>query len=224
MKFTIVYDNETTRKDLIPAWGFACVIDFGWKKILFDTGWDGHILLSNMEKLGYMPEDIGVIILSHWHLDHIGGLPTILDKTSDIEVIIPDSFSKHLTKEIGRNHRVRPVKDFVELFPDIWSTGELEGRFQDIMICEQSLILKTSKGSVVITGCSHPDLGEIIGVTSKLGEIYGIIGGFHGFNKIDLLGDIDLIVPTHCTQYKTEINEMYPDQVKSGGVGWTINI
>ena len=223
MRLTIVYDNETTREDLTPAWGFACIIETD-RRILFDTGGDGKILLSNMRALDYKPEDIDVIVLSHWHWDHIGGLPTILTETGDIEVIVPDSFSKQLQQEIGRNHKVRLVKKPGLLFHGVYSTGELKGRFEDIMIGEQSVAVETKKGLVIIAGCSHPGVEEIIAASRRFGDIYGIVGGFHGFDKYEALKDINLIVPTHCTQHKHEISDRFHEKVEQGGVGWSKKI
>jgi len=220
MKFTIVYDNETTRADLTPAWGLSCVIETG-KTILFDTGWDGSILLSNMRAMGYRPGDIDAIVLSHMHWDHIGGLPSILAETEDVEVIVPDSFSKNLRQEIGRNHRMRVVEEPGEIFGGIYSTGELTGRFQDIMLGEQSLAVETSMGLVVVAGCSHPGVEKILETSLQFGDLYGIVGGFHGFDKYELLKDLKLIVPTHCTQHKKEIREKYGGLVEAGGVGWS---
>ena len=70
---------------------------------------------------------------------------------------------------------------------------------------EQSLAIKTEKGILVMAGCSHPGVGEIIDAASKFGRIYGVIGGFHGFRDFNRLNGLSLIVPCHCTQYKSEI-------------------
>ena len=52
MKVTIIYDNTAYKKELKADWGFSCLVDVFNRKILFDTGTDGNILLSNMKKLG----------------------------------------------------------------------------------------------------------------------------------------------------------------------------
>jgi len=59
MKITIIYDNTVFRKDLRADWGFAALVETYGKKILFDTGASGSILLANMEKLGYDPAAMG---------------------------------------------------------------------------------------------------------------------------------------------------------------------
>jgi len=56
MKITIIYDNEVSEEGLEADWGFSCLVEVYGKKILFDTGADGSILLGNMEKLDIDPK------------------------------------------------------------------------------------------------------------------------------------------------------------------------
>ena len=49
MKVTIVYDNEAL-EGFKSGWGFSCYIESN-VKILFDTGWDGNVLLHNLKKI-----------------------------------------------------------------------------------------------------------------------------------------------------------------------------
>jgi len=102
---------------------------------------------------------------------------------------------------------------------EIFTTGEL-----GFLIKEQSLIVKTNRGLTVITGCSHPGLDKILRVASKLGRIYGVVGGFHGFNKLEVLRSIDLIVPCHCTARKREILTLYPDSSMKCSAGCRVEI
>jgi len=71
---TVLYDNYVYSKGLKSDWGFSCVVMGTEKNILFDTGTKGDLLLSNIEKLRVKPKDIEIIVLSHNHRDHIGGL------------------------------------------------------------------------------------------------------------------------------------------------------
>ena len=92
MKATIIYDNTAFRKDLQADWGFAALIEANGKRILFDTGGSGSILLSNMNKLGITPKEIDDVFISHAHFDHTGGLSAFLDQNSDVTVWVPPSF------------------------------------------------------------------------------------------------------------------------------------
>ena len=53
---------------------------------------------------------------------------------------------------------------------------------------EQSLVLDTDKGLVIINSCSHGGAANIINEIQNTfpdRKVYGIIGGFHLFNKTD---------------------------------------
>jgi len=92
MKITIVYDNNA-REGLKKGWGFSCLIEDD-KKILFDTGDDSEALLFNMEKLNIKLNEIDIIVLSHEHWDHAGGLQGLLKYIPKVRVIKPAEFSE----------------------------------------------------------------------------------------------------------------------------------
>jgi len=59
------------RKDLQADWGFSALVEGeNISRILFDTGANGNILLSNMEKLNIDPITIDKVFISHAHFDH----------------------------------------------------------------------------------------------------------------------------------------------------------
>jgi 7,8-dihydropterin-6-yl-methyl-4-(beta-D-ribofuranosyl)aminobenzene 5'-phosphate synthase len=217
MEFTILYDNEA-KKGLKNGHGFSCLVE-GQSKILVDVGWDGCLLLSNMERLGINIETIDSIFLSHNHWDHIGGLPTILNLNTHLEVFYPTWFSKNLKREVEARARLQEISGAVKLADGAYTTGELG---KDIK--EQSLIVSSDRGNIIIIGCSHPGLGVIINEAQQFGNVYGVIGGFHGFDKYDVLEGIRMIVPCHCTQHKKEIKELYPDTCEIGYAGKIITI
>ena len=197
MKITILYDNNAN-PGLISGWGFSCLVDSG-HKILFDTGDNGEKLLYNFEKLNIDPKSVDKVVLSHNHWDHVDGLEGFQELNHKAEVIYPEAFSQP-----------------TEISTGIYSTGAL-----GMLIKEQALVVKTGKGNIVITGCAHPGLEKILQVVGQLGEIYGVLGGFHGFSKLDELEGIQLIGPCHCTQFKQQIKDKYPEQfveIKAGSV------
>jgi len=213
MKVTLIYDNEVYERGLKADWGFSCLVEVeNAPRILFDTGANGSILLHNMEKLNITPDSIDEVFISHAHFDHTGGLSDFLRVNRMVKVYIPTSFSKPAgAKEVIR------VKDPLQIQENIFSTGELKG-------IEQSLVVKTRKGLVVIAGCSHPGVRDILKSASKSGKVYALIGGLHGFNEFDLLKSLSLICPCHCTQFKSEIIDLYPEKCVKGGAGKIIEL
>ena len=211
MKITIIYDNTVYKEGLRANWGFSCLIQAHNKNILFDTGASGSILLDNMQKLSIAPVEIDDIFISHAHFDHTGGLSAFLDQNNNLTAWIPPSF-----RGLKNVKEVKKIERTQKLYEGIYSTGELEG-------IEQSLCVETPKGIVVIVGCSHPDMKHILKTASTFGRVYGIIGGLHGTRPESLKG-LELICPTHCTQFKSEIESLYPDKNVRGGAGRIIEI
>ena len=168
MKATIVFDNTTTREDLPADWGFACFVEINAKKILFDTGANGAILLENMSKLKIDPLSIDDVFISHNHFDHIGGLTAFLNINNKVKIFAPPSL-----REIRNAREVIYLDKPTRISDDIFSTGELEG-------IEQAMLVKTQKGLMIFSGCSHPEMKKILKAAGQFGKIYGIIGGLHG--------------------------------------------
>jgi 7,8-dihydropterin-6-yl-methyl-4-(beta-D-ribofuranosyl)aminobenzene 5'-phosphate synthase len=217
MKITIIYDNTAFRKELLANLGFSCLVELTnlsksenkFKRILFDTGANGKILLSNMEKLGIDPSSIEEVFISHLCFDHIGGLSEFLKVNPKInKIYVPSSLG--LKKEIV-------LKEPTKIYENVFSTGELER-------IEQSMGVVTEKGIVLIVGCSHPYMGNILNIAKQFGKLYAILGGMHGFSEFELFKDLELICPTHCSQYKAELQKLYSQKYLEGGAGRMIEI
>lgn len=197
MKITILYDNNT-HPGFESGWGFSCLVESS-QQILFDTGDDGQKLIYNFEKANIDPKSVNKIVLSHNHWDHVDGLEGFRRFNSKAEILHPNAFSEP-----------------TEISPGIYSTGTL-----GIFPREQSLVAKTEKGNIVVTGCAHPGLERILQTARRLGRIYGVLGGFHGFSKFGELEGIQLIAPCHCTEHTKQIVQRYPtqfEQIRAGSV------
>ena len=212
MRFKIVYDNEAL-KGYKKDWGFSCLVE-GEKNVLFDTGAKQDILLDNMKKMGIDVKKIDAVVLSHNHWDHIGGL-SALEGVSHIYV--PKSFF-HSIKEVC-DAFVHEVNAPQKLFEGIFTTGEM-----GTSIKEQSLVIETRKGNVVLTGCAHPGLYNIITKARDFGEIYAIVGGFHGFNDMQSIANIPLVAPCHCSRYKQQMKNVFGKRYIGCGAGKIIEI
>jgi 7,8-dihydropterin-6-yl-methyl-4-(beta-D-ribofuranosyl)aminobenzene 5'-phosphate synthase len=204
---TIVYDNNAYKESLQTDWGFSCFIQGLEKSILFDTGGKGNILLGNMEKLKISPMDIDLVFLSHYHKDHTGGLSTLLRFNPKIEVWLPKFFPQDFKEQIlAAVTSLVEVEGHQKICDGAFTTGVIEG-----WIKEQSLVLDTTQGLIVVTGCAHPRLINILPkVRNMFGEnIHLVLGGFHlaGFQTdeiqevIDMLNTLKIqkIGPCHCT-------------------------
>jgi 7,8-dihydropterin-6-yl-methyl-4-(beta-D-ribofuranosyl)aminobenzene 5'-phosphate synthase len=204
---TILYDNTTFNSTTTAHWGFSCLIGGLEKTILFDAGANGTILLGNAAILGVSTKNAPLVVVSHDHSDHTAGLRAAIGTNSTASVYIGSTFSVAWDQVISATGAsVHRVSDPTKLLPTVQTTGEVLGT-----VNEQSLIISVDSGLVVIMGCSHPGVLEILSkVKQQLNkEIYMVIGGFHWYelydNQIAVLikGLQDLGVKkcgaTHCT-------------------------
>jgi 7,8-dihydropterin-6-yl-methyl-4-(beta-D-ribofuranosyl)aminobenzene 5'-phosphate synthase len=204
---TVVFDNNAYRPGMETAWGFACVVQQGGHRLLFDTGADGRMLLVNMAVLGLDPRDLDAVVLSHDHADHTGGLEAVLRANPDLTVYLPQAFPAAF-KDRVRTHagRVVEVTGPLEVQPGVWSTGQMGSS-----IVEQALVVRTDAGLTVITGCAHPGILEMARRAREVGkgEIDLVIGGFHlsgasGSTLRSVVSGLaesgaNRIAPCHCT-------------------------
>ncbi len=52
------------------------VVNTGSELILFDTGLDGAGITGALTAAGYTPDQVDIVVLTHMHGDHIGGMMT----------------------------------------------------------------------------------------------------------------------------------------------------
>lgn len=204
---TVIFDNYLYKEGLKTAWGFSCLIRGIEKTILFDTGGDGAILLENMKKLSIDPEEIDLVVFSHIHGDHTGGLNSFLEKNKDVTIYMPESFPEGFKRD-AKNYgaTVVEVKEPMKICENVFSTGEL-----GTSIIEQSLIIRTDIGLIVITGCAHPGIVKIVKKAKDVikDDVLFVMGGFHlsSISKTELENIISdfrqlgvrYAAPTHCS-------------------------
>jgi len=177
IEVTILYDNYVHVPGTRSDWGFSCLIEGTEKTILFDTGTKPDILWHNIKKLEIDIDKVDVIVITHEHGDHFGGLFSFLEKRPGLPVYIPVSFTAPFIKQVEKSGgKVIKVKEPLELCQKVYLTGEM-----GTAIVEQSLVFNTSKGAVVLTGCAHPGIVGIVNKAKKIldKDVYFVFGGFH---------------------------------------------
>jgi len=228
ISITVIYDNYQINPDLTPSWGFSCVIKKPQNNILFDTGGNSSILLDNMQKMAIAASEIDLVVISHIQGDHLGGLNGFLKENNKVKVYIPSSFPNSVREEIKScGAEYHQVNGSMQICENIYTTGEL-----GIRVKEQSLILDTNKGLVIVTGCAHPGIMEIIKESQQIltdRMIYLVMGGFHlsGVSNLKLAdivkefrnSSVQKVAPSHCSGdrcRKLFKNEYQADFIESG--------
>ena len=237
-RILVLYDNQNMRDNQRPGWGFSALIEHNAKRVLFDVGADVLVFEHNAKACGVDPKATDALVLSHEHCDHIGAISAALHRKLD--VYYPASFSSQFEKEIWEEGRSplwtpHPVTDTVEIAPGIRSTGELKGKNG---IVEQGVILETGEGPILITGCAHPGIVQMVEVaTDTVGRCpHLVLGGFHLLKKkaaevqaiaaqLKQLG-VKRIGPCHCTGERatTVLHEAFAGASIGVGVGTEIPI
>jgi 7,8-dihydropterin-6-yl-methyl-4-(beta-D-ribofuranosyl)aminobenzene 5'-phosphate synthase len=215
-KIICVVDNSALKgTHLKTEHGLAFWIETEYGKALFDTGQTADVLSHNMSLLNLNAKDIDALAISHAHYDHTGGLEAVLPENPNLAMyanadVFRQKFSLHDGKydasgfeksqeEIVRRVEVHLSDAPMEIFPNLWTSGEItkrvepEGRSNSHYIRvggkwqpdpyrdDMSLVLKTQDGLVLICGCCHAGLlNTLFHVERNFeGPIIAVLGGTH---------------------------------------------
>jgi len=104
MKITCLVDNAVQPHSAFwGEHGLAFLIESEGRRVLFDTGASGAVLLHNLGVMGITPESIPAVTLSHAHPDHTGGLPAFLGHRPGLPIYAhPDLLRERFTRREGR--------------------------------------------------------------------------------------------------------------------------
>ncbi len=81
---TVLVDNVAA-EGLASEHGFSAWLEIEGCRLLFDTG-QGAALEGNADKLGIDLTTTDVLVLSHGHYDHTGGLPLVIGRAPEVEI------------------------------------------------------------------------------------------------------------------------------------------
>lgn len=88
-QITVLYDAFGKSSAMQKDWGFAALIEYGGKRILFDTGNNSDIFAHNVKAKGVDLTKLDFVVMSHRHGDHMGGLNYLLSVNSNVPIYAP---------------------------------------------------------------------------------------------------------------------------------------
>ena len=231
MKVVTLMENTACREGLQAEHGLSLYLETGSHKILFDAG-QSAAFADNAEKLGVDLRNVDFAVLSHGHYDHSGGLGKFLEINETAPVYVSshafephyNASGKYLGVELSlRNDpRIRYVaketvlEEGITLYRLDVAPADTAGlmmeengeRKPDDFRHEQYLMIEEQGKKVLLSGCSHKGILQIVDAFRP--DV--LIGGFH-FMKIEeeevlrkaaeKLLDSDTVYYTgHCTGQK----------------------
>ena len=225
---TVLFDNHRTHDRFQTEWGFSVLLETPENTVLFDTGSDGEVLLENMDLLEKDPRQVDVLVISHAHGDHTGGLRSLLRAGARPRIYLLEAFPEAMRRDLGGTLEVVLPEEGEEIVPGIRTTGQVGSE-----IPEQALVLETRNGPLLLTGCAHPGVVEMIRRAQQVAgkPVHTVLGGFHladsdlatirevvrGFRELG----VKVVGPTHCSgsSAMTEIQTAYGGDFQGMGVG-----
>ena len=232
MRIVVLVDNNPYRQGLETAWGLSIYVETSTARLLFGTGPDPVVLKENAERLGIDLTKIDFVAISHVHGDHTGGLRLLASIKPEMTVYVPpDGSLISYVRSLG----LKPlqVSSTVEVSRGIYVVKPLYGP-----PVEEALAINTSRGFVILVGCSHPGVVNI--VEQALEDIrarpYIVLGGFHmagaTLQEVQKVASqfvemgVEKIYPIHCSgdTIRNYLANHYKDNYGEAGAGLEIVI
>ena len=197
-QITNLYDAFGAPSALRQDWGFAALIEYGGKRILFDTGNDAGIFEYNVKQLGSDLTRLDAVVISHRHGDHTSGLKYLLEVNPRVKIYaplegayfkgalppeflarypgLPSSLQYYGGKQPARwvsgtpweQANFQGVAKTTEIFPGFHVLTTRSQKAGTLEMNELSLAVRTPKGLAVVVGCSHPGVENILMAAAKI--------------------------------------------------------
>lgn len=235
VELIVLVDNNPFKPGLKSVWGLSIYVRTPYDVILFDVGPSPDVLEYNARMLNVDLAEVRVVVLSHRHGDHVGGLNALDEYASKIRVYVPPDFSpSYLELLRAKGYQVEIVNSTVEIGKGVYVLKPLYGP-----PWEQALVVNVKGvGLVILTGCSHPGIDNIVRKAVQEFNIkpYMVIGGFHLVgappSKIESIVEalvrlgVETIYPLHCSgnEIREYLKQTYPKLYGEGGVGLHLTI
>jgi 7,8-dihydropterin-6-yl-methyl-4-(beta-D-ribofuranosyl)aminobenzene 5'-phosphate synthase len=156
-RVTILYDAFGKSPSLTMDFGFAALVEYGGKRILFDTGNNARIFEHNVKALGVDLRKLDFVVISHRHSDHSSGISYLLTVSPKVPIYVPDEpwglFARGVKSEIYRKDPSLPadMRYFGGKPPEIFEGGSPWPGANFIPISERT---ELATGIFVLAGVS----------------------------------------------------------------------
>jgi len=265
-QITVLYDAFGETSAMQTDWGYAAFVEYGGKRILFDTGNNPDVLAENAKAKGIDLSKLDFVVMSHRHGDHMGGLTFVLRVNPKVTIYAPkegfgvygaDLPSTFYRKdpslppkqryyngsppEVMRFGSAWPAANFqlvdknTEITPNIHLVTLVSDNPGTLELRELSLVINTSEGLVIVVGCSHPGIDNIVESATAINPRIHFITGFHLVVAPDpeiervvaALHDrfrVEYVAPGHCTGEPafTTLKKAFGDHYIYAGLGTTL--
>lgn len=183
-------ERLTSGEGLIGEPGLSYLVRAGDTRLLFDSGLSGgrvrSALAHNADKLRVDLSDVNVVVISHLHIDHVGGLQAMRHRTFSFagEPLEPRGVPAHVPTEMSHPRAdVVPTTAPRVVAPGMAVLPPLPRMlFWLGYVTEQALVVNVRGfGLVLVAGCGHPPIERMLGVTEQVLDtpIRAVIGGLH---------------------------------------------
>jgi 7,8-dihydropterin-6-yl-methyl-4-(beta-D-ribofuranosyl)aminobenzene 5'-phosphate synthase len=208
----VLYDVFSKNPDLQKDWGYAALIEYGGKRILFDTGDNPEILAHNAKALKVDLSKLDFVVMSHRHSDYMGGMTYLLSVNPRVKIYAPkENFGVYgfsLPSTFYRKDTTLPpeqryydgnppeimkfgtawpanfelIDKTTEVAPGIHLIFQISDKPGTMELREISLAIDTPEGIVLVVGCSHPGLDKIISAAAAINKQIHMVTG--GFHLV----------------------------------------
>ena len=191
-RVTILVDAFGTQPGFHQDWGYAALIEYGVKRILFDTGNDSNGFLENVQRAGVDLTRLDAVVISHRHGDHTAGLRHLLRVNPRVRIYVPNDeafggptppvffrqpdpalpaamrYFGGSVPEVIPHGSAWPEANFIlvdsatQIVPGFRVVRNISSTQQFSETPELSLVIDTPRGQVLVVGCSHPGIERIV--------------------------------------------------------------
>lgn len=232
-RITILVDAFGSQPGLHQDWGYAALVEYGGKRILFDTGNDSDGFLDNVQRLGVDLTRLDAVVISHRHGDHTAGLRHLLRVNPGVKVYVPNDeafggptppvFFRQPEPTLPASMRyfggsvpdaiphgsAWPEANFIrvdsaaEIAPGFRIVRNISSAQQFSETPELSLVIDTPKGQALVVGCSHPGIERIVASVAARDPHVSLIVG--GLHLVTATkADVERLARTLHAEWKIE--------------------